>query len=221
MVVFEDFFNVPIHNQFGRVEGAWRFGLRHYADFGYVNIDRSGARVVDRDVTFGDYTFHAGARVEGRIASRFLYAAYRYDFLQEDRVRISGSAGISAERIAASVSATAGVTDPNGQNVAGEASQEAKVTLPVPLLGLQLDWALAPHLVLNSHTRMFSINYAGIRGNQIESTLRLYWYLHRNFGVGAGYDRVSVSLPQCTTGDQTIRASYDIAGLSLYLRSQF
>jgi hypothetical protein len=72
MPVFEDFFDIPIHSQFGRIEGSWKFGGRHYLDAGYVNIDRSGARQADADFTFGDYTFHAGARMEGSFGSQFL-----------------------------------------------------------------------------------------------------------------------------------------------------
>lgn len=221
MVSFEDFFDVPINSQFARIEGSWRFGERHYVDVGYVNIDRSGSRQIDSDFTFGDYTFHAGAQVEGGFASRFLYAAYRYDFLHEDRVRISGSAGISAERLEARVSSQAGVTDPNGQTVTGGGSQEGHLSLPVPLLGLQLDWALHPRFVLQTHTRMFSINYSGIRGSQTDNAVRLLWCFHRNASLGVGYDEVSLNLPQFRTGDQTLRFAYDISGLSIYLRGQF
>ena len=221
MVVFEDFFNIPVHKQFGRLDGTWKFGGRHYLDAGYVNIDRTGAREIDSDFSFGDYTFHSGARVQGRLASRFLYMAYRYDFLHEDRVRISGSAGISAERIAAGVTAKSGVTDSNGQAVNGEVSQEAKFTLPVPLVGFQLDWALHPRIAFQAYSRMFSLNYAGIRGNQIDSALRIFWYPWRNLGFGAGYDKVAIGMPQYSTGSETARFAYNIEGLSLYLRGAF
>ncbi|HUK63334.1 MAG TPA: hypothetical protein VLV15_08375 [Dongiaceae bacterium] len=221
VLVFEDFFNIPIHKDFAQFEGTWRFGARHSLDAGYVNIDRVGQRQIDSDVSFGRYTFHAGATVEGRFASRFIYAAYRYDFFHEDRVRISGSAGISAERLVAGMSATGNITDENGQAVSGEASQEAKLPLPIPLLGLQLEWALAPRIALQSYSRYIALNYAGIRGSQTVSAVRLYWYFSRNLGIGTGFDKVAISMPQYRTGDYTARFDYNIQGWSFYLRGAF
>ena len=221
MLVFEDFFNIPVSSQFARFEGTWRIKERHYLDFGYVNIERSGSRQIDSDITFGDYTFHAGAQVTGGFDSRFLYAAYRYDFLHEDRIRISGSAGISAERLSMTVSSAAGVTDENGNTVTGGGSQEGHLSLPVPLLGLQLDWALDPRFTFQTHTRMFALNYGGIRGRQTDTAVRMFWSFHRNTSVGLGYDQVSVDLPQYSTSDETLRFSYSISGLSLYLRGTF
>jgi hypothetical protein len=221
MLVFEDFFDIPIHSQFARVEGSWKFGGRHYLDAGYVSIDRSGARQANTDFTFGDYTFHAGARIEGSFASQFLYTAYRYDFLQEDKVRISGSAGISAERLAAGVTTTAGATDSNGNAVSGEVAQSAQLSLPVPLVGLQLDWALSPKFELQTHSRLFALDYNNFRGSQVDSAVRLFWFFHRNASVGAGYDKLSINMPQFSSGGQTMRFAYDIGGLSLYLRGSF
>jgi hypothetical protein len=221
MLVFEDFFNIPIHSQFARIESSWKFGGRHYLDVGYVSIDRSGARQADTDFAFGNYTFHAGARVEGSFDSQFLYTAYRYDFLQEDKVRISGSAGISAERLAAGVTTSAGATDSNGNAVNGEVSQSAQLSLPVPLVGLQLDWALSPKFELETHSRLFSLAYNNFRGSQIDSAVRLYWLFHRNAGIGAGYDKASINMPQFSSGGQTMRFAYNIEGLSLYLRGSF
>ncbi|MFI5371595.1 MAG: hypothetical protein ACHQ52_08560 [Candidatus Eisenbacteria bacterium] len=221
LIVFEDFFDIPVHKDFGRVDGSWKFCGRHYLDAGYVNIDRVGQRQIATDVDFGRYTFHAGAIVQGSFASRFIYAAYRYDFLQEDRVRISGSAGFSVERLAAGLSATGNVTDENGQAVSGEASQEGKITLPIPLIGLQLDWALAPRLAIQSYSRFFAINYAGFRGSQDDSAVRLYWYFTRNLGAGAGYDKIAINIPQISTGGYTARFDYNIQGWSFYLRGAF
>ena len=64
---FESLFNIPGNKQAARLDGFWRFGERHYLDFGYVQFNRSGSREIDENVNWGDFTFDAGAFVTAKI----------------------------------------------------------------------------------------------------------------------------------------------------------
>ena len=65
----------------------------------------------------------------------FPYAAWRYDFLQLEQVRISGSAGINYLTIEAGLKAEGNVTDPNGVAVSGEVDESFDLAVPVPQVG--------------------------------------------------------------------------------------
>jgi hypothetical protein len=196
---------------------------RRWIDFGYVDISRRGTRTLDQDVTFGDYTFLAGGEVTARFATQFMYAAFRYDFLHEDKVRISGSAGATVLRLVTSLSGQGGfVTDPNGAPVANDFEKKGSAAAPVPMVGLNLDWALTKRLVLRTYTRFFKINVDKFNGGLQESGLRLNWYFVKNFGLGLGYDRTDLDLKELKVGNGNIvKAGYLVVGVGVYANLAF
>lgn len=221
MIVFEDAFDLRVHDDFLTTDGFWRFGGRHYIDFGYVDIERHGRKVVDQDLSFGRYTFHVGSTADSWFTSRFAYVDYRYDMLQVYPVRISGSAGFNIERIAAGISATGNITDQNGNVVNGQATSESIYNVPVPMLGFQLDWALSHNSVLQTYTRAFWLDLSTLRGGQSDFVLRYHWYFIRNVAAGIGYERIAVSIPKYIENGEVQRFAYTIQGITLYLRGAY
>ena len=221
IVVFEDLFNLPISKHYLEAEGSWKFGGRHYVDAGYLDISRDANRQIDQNVQFGRFTFQAGAVVESSFRTRFVYAAYRYDLVQLEPIRLSASAGITATHLSASLEAAGGVVDENGQPVSGRASAEGKLDLPVPLFGLQMDWAVTKHSVLRSYTRLVGVDLKDIRGGMAQSAFQYHYYVLRNVAIGGGYERINVSLPRYRTDDYTFRSGYSVQGLSFFLRGAY
>ena len=173
---FEDIFDLPGNKTTARMFGTVRVSdKRSWFDFGYVSIDRTGSRVLDADVTFGDYTFQEGAEVAARFSTQFIYAAYRYDFLHEDKIRISGSVGMTWIRLKTGLIADgAFVLDPDGATVGGGVfNKNASVGAPVPMVGLNLDWALTRRLVLRTYSRFFKLNLDKFNGGLGEAGFRL------------------------------------------------
>jgi len=220
-VVFEDLLDLPVSKSIWRADGWWRFGDNRNLDFGYVSLNRENAREITEDIQFGNYTFLAQSRVTGRIDSRFIYAAYRHDFLRLDPVQISASAGASIMTLGASLSASVGLVDSTGTPVdrGGEVGQE--ITFPVPLLGMQVDWALNSKSTIEFYARFFYLNTSGLRGGMGETALRYYYFVNRHLGLGAGFDKININIPKIETSDYVVRANYTIQGLSAYVRYAF
>jgi len=221
---FEDVFDLPGTKTTARMLGFVRISpKRRYLDFGYVDIGRSATRVLDRDVVWGDYTYHAGGEVRTRFATQFMYVAFRYDFLHEEKIRISGSAGLTAIRLVASVNGESGfVDDANGDPVTSGFERKGSVTAPVPMVGLNLDWALTKRLVLRTYTRFFRLNLSSFNGGLNENGIRLNWYFVRHFGLGLGYDRSNLNVKELKVGNGNIvKASYDVTGIGLYANLAF
>ena len=220
-IVFEDFFNLPITNRTGFLNGSWRIGGRHYLDFGWLNIDRSGSRVLEEDKEFKGYTFLSGAEVTGGLDSAFPYAAYRYDFLQLDQVKISGSAGICYIDLAASLSADGGVLDPDGNLITGAKKVEMAIGLPVPLIGFQLDWALSRRNSLVFYGRLIYVDISGLRAGVTNQSYHYYFHATKHFAIGAGFDRISIDIPKYVKEDQYATFSYKLSGASIYGKLSF
>lgn len=217
---FEDIFDLPGSKQSLRGEGTWRMTEKGMLDFGVVQFNRSHSLVVDQDVNWGEYTFQEGAYVTATFDSRFIYAAYRHDFLKLDQVRISGSAGLSYLGITAGLEAEGSVVGPDGP-VTGSVSKEADVNFPVPLVGLQVDWAIRDRLTVLMYVRLFNLDYGKINGGMRESAIRMKWHFTRNVGAALGVDTTTVRLKEYETEDYKANFNYQISGLSAYLTLAF
>lgn len=220
---FEDIFDLPESKSIWRFEANWHINKRQYIDFGYFNLDRSGSRVIDQNVEWGDFIFQAGGKVTADFKSSFPYAAWRYDFLQLPEVRISGSAGINYLNLEAGLTAVGGaapINDPNN-TIAGEVDERQSISFPVPQIGLQLDWALTRRLAVKMYVRQIYVNAAGIDGGIGETAMRLHWWASKHFGISGGLDKESIDLKKYTSGDTTARFRYEVRGFSFYFNLAF
>jgi hypothetical protein len=221
IVNFEDTFDMPGNSSVFKAGGFWHVAKRQYIDFGWLAINRTGDKVIDQDVEWNGNTFHAGAELNSEFRTQFPYGAWRYDFLQLDKVRISGSAGVSYMGIKAAVQGSGSYTDIDGVDQTGTAEKSVTINFPVPLVGLQLDWALTRTLAIKMYTRLLYIDFAGARGSFNEQSIRLYWYMTRVFGIAGGLDRQSIDLKEYDNGDTKARFRYDVSGIALYLSFAF
>ena len=216
-VNFEDIFDLPVSKSTGRFEFNWRIKKRQFIDIGYFSLNRTGGRVLQQDVEWGDFIFLANGQVNATFDTTFPYAAWRYAFLDLPQVRISGSAGIDYLTISSSLEATGNVTDAQGNPVNGFTKEKVSVSAPVPQFGLQLDWALNKRLSVLLYLRQIYINAAGINGGIGESAARLQWWYVKHAGVSFGLDKESIDLKSYESGDQRARFRYEVRGWSFYL----
>jgi len=221
VINFEDLFNMPSSRSVFSAAASWRMMNRQYLDFGYVALVRRGENVLQQDITWGDIVYTAGANVSTLFRTQFPYAAWRYDFLQVDKVRISGSAGISYMGIKMGVAATGTFNDTDGNAHTGDVNREGSINFPVPLVGLQLDWALTRTLALRMYTRFIYIDYSTFRGGINNRAIRLYWYMTKHFGLSGGLEQQSIDIKQYVSGDAKMRLRYEITGLATYLSFAF
>jgi len=219
---FEDAFDLPVSKKVVRGDAYWHINERQFLDFGYVDISRKGEKTLDQDINWGDYKFGTSSEVTTEFKTQFPYVAWRYSFLHLEQVRISGSAGISYLGLSASVEGTGNVTQPPDPTViSGSVSEKASINFPVPLVGLQLDWALNRVLMLTMYTRLIYIDAFDLRGGINESSIRLHWYFTKHFGMSGGIDRENIDIKEYTDGDKQLKFNYSVSGGAVYLDFAF
>jgi len=220
-VNFEDIFNLPEYKRAWNAEGFYRFSERGYVDFGYVDFERKSSHVIEQDLDWGDVTFLANGKVSSKFGTAFGYVAYRHDFLREDRVHISGSAGFSYLTLDSGLEANGTVEDQNGNPISGDVSKNANISFPVPLLGLQVDWGLTKRQAIQMYWRTLYIDYQQFRGGITQSAIRYEWYATQHFGIGGGINTYRINIQKYETGDFTARFQYSVAGLEVFLKMAF
>ncbi|HEV8120540.1 MAG TPA: hypothetical protein VGQ67_06075 [Candidatus Polarisedimenticolia bacterium] len=221
-VNFEDVFNLPGSKNVWRFEMNWRLNKRQFIDLGYLELNRSGSRLLQQNVEWGDFIFDAGGEVKATFNTNFPYAAWRYSFLDLPQVRISGSAGIDYLSISSSLEANGNVTDNQGNAISGLVKEKVSVSAPVPQFGLQLDWALTKRLAVLIYNRQIYINnIVGITGGISETAMRLTWWYTKHLGFTGGLDKESIDLKSYESGDTKARFRYEVRGGSFYLNFTF
>lgn len=221
-VDFEEVFDMPGSKSTARMFGTARISdARRYIDFGYVDINRRGSRILDQDVAWGDHTIVNGSSVTADFNTAFIYAAFRYDFLHLEPVHISGSAGLTWINLSTSLSADGTINNPDG-STSTSFYKRASTGAPVPMIGLNLDWALTRRLVVRMYSRFFRLNLSEFNGGLNEAGVRLNWYFAKHFGLGLGYDRTDLNLKELNVGDgNVVKANYYFSGASLFINLAF
>ena len=196
--------------------GSWNFAGRSFIDFGYVGFSRGRTQTLSRDVTFGDSTYTAGASVSATSKSNLPYIDYSYGFVKNENVQFGLSLGVAYPILEAELSAAAGVIGPGGPVVGNSVTKSAKLSTPVPLLGLNFDGRLADGL--SGGIRVLGI-FAPVHpyvGSVFEADAHLDWYATHNFGIGAAYGYTKVALKKEET-NSFIDFSYRYDGPRLFL----
>jgi hypothetical protein len=220
-VNLEDVFNLPVRQSTVAGSAEWRVKGKHFLDFVFTQINREAGRVITENVVYGNYVFQANANVSATWKSSFPYVAYRYNFLEEKKVHIGGSVGISYLKMDAGLKANAGVTDLEGNPVEGTISESAGIEFPVPLIGMQVDWAFARRWTLRMFFRTLFINTQDFRGSHNMTGMNVDFFPTKHFGMGMGYNAIKVNLGKFTSDDLTGNFTYDIQGISLFFKGTF
>lgn len=107
----------------------WRPWRRQEFEFGYQFARRSSSSVLDRDIIFGDSTFHAGATIGTTLNSDQAFFAYRFAVLAKARTQVGLALGLGALFVDTGVDALAS----DGTSQYG---QSVQLTGPVGSLGV-------------------------------------------------------------------------------------
>jgi len=195
----------------GRLDGYYRLGQKHRLQFGYFTIQRDGARTIDRDLTYGDDTFEVNARVESDVKNTIAELGYMYSFHQTDRFEVSGTFGIHRLAIKSELKGdtTGGSFEISDSNVKG----------PLPLIGIDLDYAITPRWIASFRGMVFSVELDNFDGHLTDLRGSLEYFFLNNLGVGLGANHFNMHVSYSDEGrDGDFDWGYN--GLQLYLTAR-
>jgi hypothetical protein len=209
------------HKNTFRGEGYWNFLGRSYVDFGYVDFKLDGSHSITRDIEFNGLIYTAGAEVSSETRSRYIYAAYRYGILKNANVHWGISLGISYSSLSAQLAATAGVRRPDGTIVQGGATTKREVNVPIPLIGTELEFRIAPHMTLLGRARAIGATVDPYSGSWVEFAGQFNWYFAQNFGVGAAYEYQKIHFKKNESQPNAFRFDSRYDGPRVYMTVTF
>jgi len=215
-VDFDRSFGKPSDATRIRADGLWRITPTHHLRLMYFSNDTTRARVLTDPISWGDYTFAAGSKVESQSKYSVTAMAYEYRFLRRPDFELSASIGVNYADISQRLSGAATV---NGTPVSF-ASKEARAPAPLPLLGLRGGWVVAPQWYVDAHAQYFKAKVGEFDGSLNDVRVAATWMFQRQFGVGLGYNAFHTRV-EVSKSDFNGRLRWGYSGVQLFLTGTF
>lgn len=162
-----------------RIDAYYRFNERHRIDFTAFNVTRKGERTLALDLTIGDENFSASETIRSEIDYTLYKLGYNYSFYHSPKVELSISAGLNITDYELSFA------DSSGARV-----EKADVSVPLPMFGLRMGYAITPKWSVRYISEAFFIEIDdAISGALLNYELSTEYKLFRNFALGIGLAR--------------------------------
>ncbi|MCC6132766.1 MAG: hypothetical protein IT186_22795 [Acidobacteria bacterium] len=203
-----------------RVDGYWRMGKRSRLSFNYTGSNRSGDRVLSRDIVFGDRTFHAGATISGAFRVSLAEIYYGYSFVNQSNFELGAMIGVSSYVTTAELEGTATVTGSGGSTSWSFTSEAKSFVAPIPALGAYLRYSFTDSIGVSGQIRGLRGSVGDYYGSMSDFRAMLDWRFSKYVGIGGGYQYVRIRFEK-TTEDQDIALTLNYEGPLGYLSFWF
>ena len=189
-----------------RIDAYYRFNERHSINFTSFTIDRKGSRTiaVDPPITIGDVTY-SGETINSSIKYTLYKVGYGYSFYHSSKVELTLTAGLNITS-----------NDLSFANDAGDKVESAGFTVPLPMFGLRMGYAITPKWSVNYVAEAFFIDFENtIKGALSSYEINTEYKLFKNFAIGAGLARLGTSL-EVDANDWKGKVSDSYRGFTLF-----
>ena len=166
-----------------RVDAYYRFNERHRIDFTSFSIDRQGERTLAIDVTIDGVDYNIGETISSDIKYTLYRLGYGYSFYHSPKVELTLTAGLNIT----SYDLKFALND-------GSKAESAGVTVPLPVVGLRMGYAITPKWNVRYVSEAFFIDIDDtFRGAILNYELNTEYRLFKHFALGAGIARIGVN----------------------------
>lgn len=183
-----------------RFDGRLRLGRRHEIEAGYQFARRSGDNTLQRDLSFADTTFYAGADIHALMNSDLLFVNYRYALVAKERTQFGVGVGLGALFFKTDLEALG----TGSQEV--DYSATVKATPPVGSLGLFGRFLMGTRWMSEADVRFVTLKIDRFDVRYWEANGGVRYFFSKKWGTELGYglDAVTVDVDPRTkrSGDE-------------------
>lgn len=202
-----------------QLSGFYRFSDRSRLDVAYLGWDRKASRTIEEQIEWGDVIYDVGATIDGELSGRMANVVYKYSIVNNEKVTFGFNGGISSVWTEAKLSGEGTVA--GGGTASGTIAESESVVVPVPVLGLHFEMALARKLFWRADGNFFTAKISGYDGRLSEITTSVNYYFTRNIGAGAGFSSTSLKVKKETSGGGEFDVRLGFSGAIAYLTAAF
>ena len=166
-----------------RLDAYYRFNPRHRIDFTSFSIDRTGQRTLEVEINIGEDVYNISETLISDIEYTLYKLGYAYSFYHSPKVELSLSAGINVTKY-----------DLSFETADGSKAEAAGITVPLPMFGLRMGYAITPKWYVHYVTEAFFIDFEDtFRGAVLNYELNTEYKIFKNFALGLGLARLGIA----------------------------
>jgi hypothetical protein len=186
----------------------WRFGERWRLEAEYFQLNRSGSKVLDRDIQWGENVYPVNTSVQSKFDFSDLRVSVGYSFFRTRDKEFGVGLGLHVAAYDVALSA----------NAIGDEQQD--VTAPLPVLSVYGQVALTDRWAVSGRLDRFSLSYESYDGSLTGMGLDLVYQPFRHVGFGLGYRSLFISLDADDDG-RTMKMKQTFQGPMLFMTASF
>ena len=180
---FEDDLNIPRDDSTGFFGARLRVKSRHFFEYEHFGLSRAGAQTLTGEIEFDDTVFPVGADVRSFFDIKVNRLGYTYALAVTPTFGIGLSGGIHVTEI------DTGITEVTIDTpFALENTEIAKVTAPLPVIGVTGAWRISENWRVKGRLQLFRLQFDGIAGQLDHVSLTMENTTFKNVGFGLGWD---------------------------------
>lgn len=164
----------------------WRPGRRHELELGYQMARRTGTKVLERDIEFGDTTFNVGADLTTTYDTDLAFLTYRFAFTAKERTQFGAALGFGALLLDVGLDAEA----PGGE----EASTSKGVTAPTASLGVYGRFLSGDRWYFETDARVLKLSIDRFDARVIEAGGAARYALSDRWSLEGGYSLSAIKV---------------------------
>lgn len=168
-----------------RFDAYYRFNPKHRIDFTTFSIDRKGSRTlaIDPPIIIGDATY-SGETVNSDIKYTLYKVGYHYSFYHSPKVELGITAGLNITSY-----------DLKFEDDTGTKVESAGITVPLPMFGLRMGYAITPKWYVHYVSEAFFIDIENtLKGALLNYELNTEYKIFKNFALGIGLARLGINV---------------------------
>ncbi len=201
-----------------RLSAEWRLARKHALTFGYWATRREAETTLEEDIEWNDVIYPASVTLRAESGYDNFKLGYRYSFVNNGTVDFGASIGLSVLMFDIALEGEAEIIGPGGPVGTEQRREEEDLIAPVPVVGLNVEWALRPRLFLRGGVEYFKANYQEYTGELIDGAVGLDWFPWKHVGFGAAYNYVDVTVTREGDVIDELSVDYNYDGVFAYLR---
>jgi len=180
----------------------WRFEAE------YFQLNRSGDKVIEQDITWNGVTFTAGTEVQSKFNFSDIRTSVGYSFFKSKDKDVGVSFGFHVASYDV------------GLQAANTGDQAKKVLAPLPVFSVYGQFALTDEWAVGGRLDRFSMSYDRYSGNISSIGVDVNYRPFRYVGFGLAYRSLFIIL-KATGPDFTAQFNQSFQGPLLYMSASF
>lgn len=176
-----------------RFDGLFRFTPSHSLGLSWYRVGLGGNRTLNEQIQIDGNIIDVGASTNSSLNINLYRLLYNYSFYHTDAIEIAFAPGLYMANIKFALSAQGSITPPEGGTATRLVSEEA-LTLPLPSLGILLNYHITPRLHTSFRSDFFYLSVGEYEGSMFEIYFGLEYQLFKHLAIGAAYDRLQADV---------------------------